>query len=203
MIRAFIAVELDPALRTGIAGTQDRLRRALGKTIPDARVQWVRPESIHLTLKFLGAVEERRVSEIADAVGHALSGHPSMTLEVGGLGVFPDLQRPRVLWMGLSGPEPASGHPQGVAVLAAAVDRALVTIGFLPEDRPFSPHLTLARIKDRGREMGKALQELGWLDAPQPAGSLHVRSVSLMKSDLHPSGAVHTRLHEWPLRPET
>jgi 2'-5' RNA ligase len=203
MIRAFIAVELDAALRAGIAGTQARLRRALAKTIPDARLQWVRAESIHLTLKFLGSVEERRVSEIAEAVGRALSDHRAMTVEVGGLGVFPDLQRPRVLWIGLSGPEPASGHPQGVTMLAAAVDRALGTIGFPPEDRPFSPHLTLARIKERAREVGQALQDLGVLESPPPVGRLHVRSVSLMKSELHPSGAVYARLHEWPLRSET
>lgn len=206
MIRAFVAVELDAALRNGIARTQDHLKQSLTKAIPAVRLQWVRPEAIHLTLKFLGSIEERRVSEIQETLRSALHGQPPFTVEVGGVGVFPDLRAPRVLWLGLSGqsgPENASLPQQDIRQLAATVDRALGTIGFPPEDRPFRPHLTLARIKERSREVGQALQDLGLLNPGSQVGRLELQTVSLMKSDLKPSGAVYTRLWELPLKSET
>ncbi len=203
MIRAFVAVELDAALRSSIARTQDHLKQALAKAIPAVRLQWVRPESMHLTIKFLGSIEERRVSEIQQALSSALHGQLPFTVEVGGVGVFPDLRAPRVLWLGLSGqsgPENASCDRQDIRQLAAAVDRALGAIGFLPEDRPFQPHLTLARIKERSREVGKALQDLGLLKPALLVGRLEVEAVSLMKSDLKPSGVVYTKLWELLLK---
>lgn len=200
MIRAFIAVELDATLRSSIARTQDHLKQSLAKAFPAVRLQWVRPESIHLTLKFLGSIEEQQVSEIQQALRSALHGRPPFAVEVGGVGVFPDLRAPRVLWLGLSGPENASADQQDIGQLAAEVDHALGTIGFPPEDRPFSPHLTLARIKDRSREVGKALQDLGLLKPALQVGRLEVEAVSLMKSDLKPSGVVYTKLWELLLK---
>lgn len=193
MIRAFVAVELTDELRSAIgllqAQVKAELARELRRTAPDARLQWVRPESIHLTLKFLGDIVEGQVEEIGQALTTVVGSQPRFSLEVGGLGVFPDARAPRVLWVGLSGAGP-------VISLARSVDGALAELNFAPETRPFNPHLTLARIKEHGREVGKALAALGLLAAASPLGRLPVRTVALMRSELKPSGAVYSRLCE-------
>jgi 2'-5' RNA ligase len=197
MIRAFVAVELTDVLRRALgllqAQVKAELARELRRTAPDARLQWVRPEAIHLTLKFLGDIAEEQVDEIAQALTAVAGSRPRFFLEVGGLGVFPDARAPRVLWVGLCGAEP-------VISLARAVDEALGELNFAPESRAFNPHLTLARIKERGREVGKALAALGLLAQASPLGTLPVRTVALMRSELKPSGSVYTRLREVPLR---
>jgi 2'-5' RNA ligase len=193
MIRAFVAVELTDELRSAIAGIQAQVKaelaRELRRTAPDARLQWVRPEAIHLTLKFLGDIAEGQVEEIARALAAVAGGRPQFALEVGGLGVFPDARAPRVLWVGLGGAEP-------VISLARAVDEALGELNFAPESRAFNPHLTLARIKERGRDVGKALAAVGLLAQASPLGTLPVRTIALMRSELKPSGSVYTRLRD-------
>jgi len=204
MIRTFLAVELDGVLRGSLARLQEELKRSLQKRTPAVRLQWARPEAMHLTLKFLGSIEERQVSEIQEAVRLALHGRRPLTLVAGGVGVFPDVRAPRVLWLGLSeesGSENALSPRQDIRELAAAVDQALGLLGFPVEARPFQPHLTLARIKERSREVGHALGELGILHTTSPLGRLDVRAVALMKSELTPSGSVYTRLWEEPLDP--
>ena len=197
MIRAFVAVELTDELRSAIALVQTQVKaelaRELRRTAPDARLQWVRPEAIHLTLKFLGDIEDGQVEDIAQALAVAVSPQARFSMEVGGLGVFPDLRAPRVLWIGLSGPGP-------LVSLAQSVDQALAGLDFSLETRPFNPHLTLARIKERGREVGKALAVIGLLAQGSPVGTLPVQTVSLMRSELKPSGAVYSRLREVGLR---
>jgi 2'-5' RNA ligase len=115
------------------------------------------------------------------------------TVAVEGLGVFPDVRAPRVLWVGLA--------DQGEALrrLAADVETALEAIGFAAETKPFHPHLTLARIKERSREAGRALAAGGMLEQAAPVGSVDVGAVAVMKSELRPSGAVYTKLCEVPL----
>ena len=201
MIRTFIAVELDEDIRSAISALQgqvrDELQRELRKTSPDARLQWVKPQSIHLTLKFLGDIREDQVQEIGEGLAAALQTQPAFSLKVGGLGVFPDLRAPRVLWIGL---EPMSDAPSAIGTLARKVEEAIVALHFPSEAKPFTPHLTLARIKERNREIGRALSNLGVLARGRSIGTLSVHGISLMKSDLQPSGAVHTRLCEIPLR---
>ena len=197
MIRAFVAVELTDELRSAIALVQTqvkaKLARELRRTAPDARLQWVRPEAIHLTLKFLGDIGEAQVEDIAQALAALVGLQARFSMEVAGLGVFPDLRAPRVLWIGLSGAGP-------LVSLAQSVDQALAGLDFPPETRPFNPHLTLARIKERGWEVGKALAITGLLAKGSPVGTLSVQTVSLMRSELKPSGAVYTRLREVSLR---
>jgi len=197
MIRAFVAVELTDELRSAIALVQTQIKaelaRELRRTAPDARLQWVRPEANHLTLKFLGDIAEGQVEEIAQALTTVVGSQPRFSLEVGGLGVFPDARAPRVLWVGLSGAGP-------VISLARSVDEALAELNFASETRPFNPHLTLARIKEHGREVGKALATTGFLAQTSPLGMLPVSTVVLMRSELKPTGAVYTRLREIPLR---
>ncbi|WP_447972643.1 RNA 2',3'-cyclic phosphodiesterase [Nitrospira sp. Kam-Ns4a] len=194
MIRTFVAVELDEPLRAVIGRVQaemrERLEREFRREAPDVRLQWVRPESIHVTLKFLGEIEEGRVAAIGEALERIAASLAPFAVEVGGLGVFPDARAPRVVWLGLS------GQVDALVRLAAEVDAALHALGFPREDRPFAPHLTLARVKDRQRDVGRALAASGLLDRAAAAGSLRVRAIALMKSDLRPSGAVYTRLHE-------
>ncbi|MGH7228178.1 MAG: RNA 2',3'-cyclic phosphodiesterase, partial [Nitrospiraceae bacterium] len=171
------------------------LMKHLRHTAPDVRVQWVRPGSIHLTLKFLGDIDEARVEDIQAALLSAVRMQSRLAVEVGGLGVFPDLRAPRVLWIGLS------GQVDALMRVAAEVEAALTGVGFPPESRLLSPHLTLARIKERSREVGKGLADSGLMTQPFRIGSLAVHAVCLMKSDLKPSGAVYSRLVEVPLKP--
>jgi 2'-5' RNA ligase len=203
MIRAFVAVELNEDLRAAIARVQaqvkDQVSRELRRTAPDVRVQWIRPESIHLTLKFLGDISEEQLGGITQALASAVDLHPQFSVEVSGLGVFPDARAPRVLWVGLSGPSKRHAQSEGpspLVSLAKSVDDALSGLDFPPEARPFSPHLTVARIKERGWEVGKVLRTSGLFEGTGTLGILPVRAVALMKSELRPSGAVYTRLSE-------
>ncbi len=197
MIRTFIAVELSSALRGRIGDLQQRVKgelaRELRRRAPDARIQWVRTESMHLTVKFLGDVTEDSIKDIEHALARIAQGHAAFSVEVAGLGVFPGARAPRVLWLGLA------GEVDRLAALAQALDEALADLGYPRERRPFQPHLTLARIKDRGREVGQALGGTGWLDQRTMLGSLEVTALSLIKSDLTPGGAIYTRLAEFEL----
>lgn len=198
MIRAFIAVELSPELRAAIANMQatvkEQLTKELRRQAPDARIQWVRPEAMHVTLKFLGNVVETGLRDIEAAMRGVTEGRTAFTLEVGGLGVFPDVRGPRVLWVGLA------GSVESLVALAGDLDRALEELGFAPERRPFQPHLTLARLKERSRDIGRVLAGSSLLERESTVGTLGVSTLSLMKSDLKPSGAEYTRLFEAPLR---
>ena len=203
MLRAFIAVELTRAVRSALATLQAQvgaeLTRELRQTAPDARLQWVKPESIHLTVKFLGDIREDQIREIHDALSHALLMERAFRLEVGGWGVFPDLRSPRILWIGVD--RVPIRAPSPIVHLAKVVEEAMTTVGFLPESKTFAPHLTLARIKDRGREIGKALSTMGLLSKTDTIGTLPVAEVSLMKSDPQKSGAVYARLCHIALTP--
>lgn len=197
MIRSFVAVELSSDLKRGIAHAQTQLRDRLTRLMPlDVRIQWVQPDSIHLTLKFLGDIAAEQVEPIREALATRISAIPPFLLEVAGLGVFPDSRAPRVLWIGLSG---QSGQTSLLIRLAAEVEAALEPLGFPREARPFNPHLTLARIKERSREVGKVLEGSGIFREQGALGNLAVCTLSLMKSDLKPSGAIYTRLWDVPL----
>ena len=189
MIRTFVAIELETPLRQALAQVQATIRSRLEKSVgSDVRIQWVKPESIHLTLKFLGDIPEALVPEIQTALACATGKHNRFAAEVRGLGVFPDVRTPQVLWVGMA------THADALTQLAADVETALGTIGFAPEARRFSPHLTLARIKERSRDVGRALSGEGMLAQDTKLGAMAVTAVSLMKSDLQRSGSVYTRL---------
>ena len=191
-MRTFVAIELDPGVREAVVEVQTTLKRDLGR-LPGARPQWVRPESLHLTLKFLGEIEEDRLPDVVVALRIAAKRRGDFSIGVRGIGVFPDARAPKVVWAGLCGDVAA------LTALAVAVEEALIPAGFPPEGRPFKPHLTIARIKDGSREIGKALAANGCLESPLEMGSMSVHEVVLMKSDLRPSGSVYTRLDVVPL----
>jgi len=186
-LRTFIAIDIPEPQKERIASLQDRLRRLGG------RIGWTRPEGIHLTLKFLGDVEEERVPLVAEAVARAASSTAPFEIEIAGAGAFPNLRRPRVLWVGITEP---TGRLKG---LARAIEQELVPLGFPPEGRDFSPHLTLGRVKDpRDVEpVVRALQQANFA-----GGTFVAREVRVMKSDLKPTGAEYTALHRIPLSTE-
>lgn len=194
MIRTFVAIELEAPLRQALAQVQATLRSRLQQAVgPDVRIQWVKPESIHQTLKFLGDIPEDRVPDVQAVLARVAGGHSRFTVDVEGLGVFPDVRAPRVLWVGLT------AHVDALKRLAVDVEVALGAIGFAPESKPFNPHLTLARIKERSHDIGRVLSGEGLLAQETKLGELTVAAVSLMKSELKPTGSVYTRLQDFPL----
>jgi RNA 2',3'-cyclic 3'-phosphodiesterase len=188
MIRTFIAVELDPPLKEAIAAVQETLKRELHGLATGVRLQWARANAIHLTLKFLGDIEEGRVGDILHALEEAGRSHEPFSVDVKGFGVFPNLRAPRVLWMGLT------GQTDRLIRLAESVDAALLPLGFPVEPKPYTPHLTLARVKEQNRTIGNALADCGVMRDVTSRGILPVRAVALMKIELTPSGSVYSRL---------
>lgn len=179
-VRSFVAILLDEAVRAAVAAQVEQLR-------PLAHaVAWVPPQNLHLTLKFLGEIDAAPIEAMNEALAEAASKATPFTLAFHGLGAFPGLAHPRVLWVGVS---------QGALecqALQADVDAALARRGFPKETRPYTPHLTIGRVRaPRGLA---ALQQAIRQDATKAFGSQHVSAISLMRSDLHPSGARYTEL---------
>lgn len=192
-LRTFIAIELPPTVKQAIAAAQDTLRSALrdGGT----SLKWANPESAHLTLKFLGDTPESRVEEVAAALREAVGGSPALTLQTGAIGCFPSGRAPRVLWLGLD------GDLEGLQRLRDAVEEQVSPLGWPTEARPFAPHLTLARLRPEAtpaerRGVGQACGTI-W---PPSATELPVAEVSLMLSELLPSGARYSSLANVILR---
>ncbi len=179
-MRAFIAIEIPPAIKEGMTGVVDRLK---GGGV-DAR--WTRPEGIHLTLKFLGEVGEERVPAIMRALAVALIGTERFRLGIEGVGTFPNPASARVVWVGIT------GDIEKLVSLQAAVERALVGLGLEPDSRPYTPHLTLGRIRNiHNRDVWlKRLEAVGDFRLP----GFDVASISLIRSELKPAGAVHREL---------
>jgi RNA 2',3'-cyclic 3'-phosphodiesterase len=189
--RLFIAIELPPEVSASLETIQDRLVRQA----PPRTVRWVQPASIHLTLKFLGESPVSQRGALQNALQDAVSSHPSFSITVGGLGCFPNAQRPRVVWVGV---RDAAG---ALRALRDSVEMAIAPLGYPTEDRPFSPHLTIGRVDCSASRA--AVQKLGSLIAATSLGDLHtwpVTAVSLMRSELKPTGAVYTALLHAPLR---
>ena len=184
-VRSFIAVELPSAARDAV----ERVMRVLRATAGDG-VRWVRPEGIHLTLKFLGDIDVDSVPAISMALDRCAASAAPFELFLEGVGVFPNARRPRVVWVGLGG---ALESLQG---LQQSVERELEALGFARERRAFTPHLTLGRVRDgASAQQGRALSEAIAGASVQPGVELPVRELALTKSDLRPTGAVYTRLH--------
>jgi len=182
MIRVFIAVELSSEIRENLAVLQQQLK----KTLP--AINWVRPESIHLTLKFLGYVEPSRISELLSALEPIGTRHQIFSLDIQGMGVFPHVKHPRILWVGVNGQTPV------LQELVLEIEAELEPLGFPVEEKSYHPHLTVARIKRENALVGSALIERGALDSAQPLGILTIDRFILFQSDLDSSGATYTRL---------
>jgi len=188
MLRTFIAVELDSTLKQAISSVQESLKHELHGLAPGVRLQWVRVESIHLTLKFLGDIEEDGVEDILHALEKVGHEYEPFSVEVKGFGVFPTLHAPRVLWVGLA------GRTDRLIRLAESIEAALMPLGFHVEPKPYSPHLTLARVKEQSRTIGNALADSGVMRDVTSRGTVPIRAMALMKSERTPSGSVYSRL---------
>jgi len=162
----------------------------------DVRISWAQPASIHLTLKFLGDMDEQVVDPLLVAVEQAIGRQTAVNVPLERLGAFPRSQSPRVLWVGPSENWERGAEAKRIVETHGAIEQACEGLGFLRETKPFSPHLTLARIKVGERQVGVALAKGGVLDRPISLGSLAVESFVLMKSELKPTGSVYTKLWE-------
>ena len=201
MIRAFLAVELSQELRAELATVQQELKRKIEPGMKrHTRISWAQPASIHLTIKFLGDMDEQVIDPLLVAVEQAIGNQTAVNVPLERLGAFPRPHSPRVLWIGPSEKWEWGVEAMRIAEIHGAIEQACEGVGFLRETKPFSPHLTLARIKVGERHVGIALTQSGALDRPISSGSLAAESVVLMQSELRPTGAVYTKLWEVRLR---
>ncbi len=182
MVRAFLAIDVPDGYRAGLAAVQEALKKS------GADVRWVTPANIHLTLKFFGDVSDVQVEAIAAAAAAMAGPTPVFTLQAQSVGTFPGQKNPRVIWLGLGGQTEVLGR------LAQMLESAFVPLGFPAEKRPFTPHLTLGRVRSsRGRE--ELQRQLAALVLPAfPA--FQVTEVVLYQSTLRPSGAIYTPLRK-------
>lgn len=180
-MRTFIAVEIDQAVRQRTAGLIERLRPLSGG------VSWVGPDKLHFTLKFLGDVDQRQIPEVCQAVETAAAGFGPFEIAVQGVGAFPRVNRPSVIWLG------ASDGTDRMTELAERVEMAMKRLGFPRESRPFKAHLTLGRVRRPGPQMTELAEALKQ-NASFEAGRCTVAEVVVFSSQLHPSGAIYTAL---------
>lgn len=182
MIRAFIALDIPDAVRQAAATLQSKLRR-LPWPCP---VSWVRIDNLHLTLQFLGDVDESRVAEIGRALDGVAARHEPFALRVRGVGAFPDAERPRVVWIG------CRDKADRLTMLTVDAQQAMTTFGCRVDEHPFAGHLTLARVK-RMRPDAALTRGLDCFK-DSDLGAMRVEAVHLFQSRLHPQGSIYTRL---------
>jgi 2'-5' RNA ligase len=190
ILRTFIAIELDEPLSIAIARVQGKLKRQA----PPGSVKWVAPDGIHLTLKFLGDTREGRLSAIEQALRAACNGCAPFEFSVEGRGCFPNFRRPHVVWVAVR------DHGQTLARLHASVERHVAPLGFPTEERGFSPHLTLGRVsRSANSATGAAVGQMVEQCVVEQIGTQTVTTVSLIQSELRPTGAIYTSLFAVPL----
>lgn len=180
--RIFIAVPLDSSLREAVRALEARIEAA------GARARWVRPENLHFTLRFLGHIGDTELQRVREAARRACAGVEAFRITLSGVGAFPGPQRPQVVWIGV-------GEGAGPMVgLARRLEDALAAAGFPREDRAFTPHLTLARVKEARlwRDLSRVLPSF----EGERAGEQAVTFLLVMESLLRPQGAVYTPVEE-------
>jgi 2'-5' RNA ligase len=182
-LRCFIAVGIPGSVMKAIAGVVDTLRKS------GADVKWVPQENIHITLKFLGSTDEAIIGEIKESLRRIVAAYRPFAIRIAGTGYFPAGRRPRVVWIGI---DDAGALPD----LQRDVEKEMVKFGYEEEKRPFSPHLTIGRVRSDKR-MTEMLKRL---DASRETvfGEVEIREITLMKSELRPDGAQYSSLAEIP-----
>lgn len=190
VVRAFIAVDLPPDLQERLADVTKDLKAQMG-TVP---VRWVPSENMHLTLKFLGDVSLSNLGVLQDILRGEAVDREQMVISLGGLGAFPNVRHPRVVWVGVEAP------PELIS-LQRGIDKQTARVGYSPERRPFSPHITLGRVSrnatpEEVRIVGDVLKtiSIGYL------GVARIKGVHLYRSDLQSSGAVYSQIFSAPFR---
>jgi 2'-5' RNA ligase len=190
VIRAFIAVDLSPAILEQIEQVAIDLQKKM-KAVP---IRWVPTENIHLTLKFLGNVSTANLEILMDILGKVVNSHHECDISVGGIGVFPKPHNPRVIWVGMEVPQELTNLQHNIEVETAR-------LGYSREHRPFSPHLTFGRVSRNAspQEVHKIAEiledyKVGFL------GATRIRTVYLYRSDLKPTGAEYTPIYSATLK---
>lgn len=186
--RLFFAVDLPEATMA----SAERLMETFA--IPPGTVRWARPGNMHITIKFLGETEEEKIPAIREAASSALSSFAPARLTIEGMGIFPNHDKPRVVWFGVGGDTAA------LSVMEAELSKSLEGLGFLPDQRPFTAHLTIGRVKSdlaRGPliRLVRAHQKEFIGDAP-------LNEIVLYESSLNPAGAIYTVVERFPLQGE-
>jgi 2'-5' RNA ligase len=189
-IRSFIAIELPDEVRRVLAHLEAQLKKGR-----HSGAKWVDPYSIHLTLKFLGDIAADKIGDITRTIEKSSQGIPPFHLEVKDLGVFPNFKRVRVVWVGMS------GEVERLIQFQKRLESELVPLGFAPESRPFTPHLTLARVREGGSPTEQ--QNFGQLIADtkfETVCNFTADSISLMRSQLTSQGAIYSRISSIKLK---
>jgi len=187
-MRLFVAVELPPLIKAALAEVQGLLKQRL----PPTCVGWTRPDTLHLTLRFLGNVPEAELAKLKDGLARAVGHFHSLPLTSEQLGCFPDRRFPRVLWAGIHGP--------GLSELQAAVSAACEPFAEKPDDKRFTGHITLGRFRHlRPADAEQVRQELKRLHERR-FGTWTAGEVILFRSELRPDGARHEPVFSWNLQ---
>lgn len=188
-VRLFVACEVPDDVKETIGEVIEGLRQKSGSA-----VRWIRPEGLHVTLKFLGEVPTRKLPAVKLAIQEAVVGHSPFELEFSTIGTFGGREGLRIMWVGIA------GDVLRLEALVRAVNAALAVVGFEPERRPFRPHLTLGRVRDEISTRHRAEIEVAVGKQTVPASSWRTAQVSLMRSRLTASGANYEVLATFPLR---
>lgn len=180
-IRAFIAVKISQEIQDKLAGIQDKLKQA------DAQVSWVNPDNIHLTLKFLGDIQETQIPAILEAMTASAKMVSPFSMQIGYAGAFPNLSFPRVIWIGVTDDEQGS-----LKALEADLSPRLETLGFQEEGGRFQPHLTLGRVRSQKKKstLFRAIEGIVniWV------GVTPVDALYLIRSELRSTGSEYTEI---------
>lgn len=188
-VRLFIACEVPGEVQTAIGGVIDDMRSHSGN-----KVRWVKPEGIHVTLKFLGEVQQKKLPAIKMALGEAVMRHAPFNLELDNMGIFGGREGLRLMWVGIA------GDVLRLEALVRDVNLAMSVVGFEPERRPFRPHLTLGRVRDEVSTRQRAAIEVATGKIEVPDASWRTSQISLMRSRLTPEGAMYDVVATFPLR---
>ena len=188
-VRLFVACEVPDEVKEAIGETIEGLRKKSGPA-----VRWIKPEGVHVTLKFLGEVPAKKLPAVKLAIQEAVVGHSPFELEFSNIGTFGGREGLRIMWVGIA------GDVLRLEALVRAVNAALAVVGFEPERRPFRPHLTLGRVRDEIGTRHRAEIEVAVGKTDVPGVNWRTSQVSLMRSKLGPGGASYEVLATFPLR---
>jgi len=184
VVRSFVAIDLPAGVRAELTSLEEKL-----KARRHPFVKWVDPESMHLTLKFLGNVAADSIPQIVGAVSSVVQMHSPFKLQVADTGAFPNWQRPQVVWVGVG------GELDRLNSLQKGLESVLSPLGFPPESRPFSAHLTLGRLRDRVTpDDRRRFAEFAQTVEFKTSLSFEVNAIRLMKSQLTPAGPIYSEL---------
>lgn len=185
-IRSFLAFELPPEIKKEVTRISGEVKKS------GLEASWVKPGNIHLTTVFMGDIDEKDISTIITCIENVIPKYKSFDISLGGMGLFSNIRKPRVLWLGLE------GEIARLASFRGDLQKPLEAFGVKQEKRSFKPHLTLGRFRKPVRDkslLEKILDKYGEISGPNEK----LDELILFKSDLKPTGAVYSRIHSWSL----